>query len=96
LHTQIGSIYDQTGGCGDIGCGSTNYNIHDNKITASNTGIEIMKGAASNIIESNTINGVSTGRAIVVDGSATSNNIIKNNQVSNAKYSISLTGGNIN
>ena len=35
-------------------------------------------------------------RGIVVDGSKTSNNIFKDNHISNAKYSIRVTGGNIN
>ena len=68
LYTQIGSDYDNDGVCGSIGCGSTSNNIHDNKITASSTGIEVRGGVASNTFESNTINGASTGRGIVVDG----------------------------
>ncbi len=35
-------------------------------------------------------------RGIVVDGSKTSNNIFKDNHISNAKYSVRVTGGNIN
>ena len=44
----------------------------------------------------NTINGANGDRGIVVDGSKTSNNIFKDNHISNAKYSIRVTGGNTN
>ena len=96
LYTQIGSDYDKTGGCGSIGCGSSNNNVHDNKITASSTGIEVRDGAASNNFESNTINGASTGRGIVVEGATTSDNVFKSNHVTSASYGMKLTSGNTN
>ena len=96
MYTQIGSDYDNDGVCGSIGCGSTNNNVHDNKITASSTGIEVRDGATSNTFESNTINGASTGRGIVVEGATTSDNVFKSNHISSASYGMRLTSGNTN
>ena len=94
LYTQLGSAYETNGGCGTMGCGSTNNNIHDNKITASSTGIEVRDGASSNTFESNTINGASTGRAIVVEDSISTANIFKTNKISSAATGMKVTVSN--
>jgi mannuronan 5-epimerase len=94
LETQIGSSFDKDNRCGDIGCVSINNNVHHNNIKASSIGIILKDGASTNTIASNTIDGPNGDRAIVVDGSKTSGNIFRDNHVSNAKYSIRLTGGN--
>ena len=59
-------------------------------------GLWAKNGASSNTFAANTINGANGDRGIVVDGSKTSNNIFKDNHISNAKYSVRVTGGNIN
>ena len=80
----------------ETGSKTINNNIHNNNIKASNTGIEVRDGASTNSITSNTIDGLGTGRGIVVKGSTTSGNVISDNHFSNAKYGISLSAGNIN
>jgi mannuronan 5-epimerase len=94
LETQIGSSFDRDNLCGDIGCVSINNNVHHNNIKASIIGIILKDGASTNTIASNTIDGPNGDRGIVVDGSKTSDNIFRDNHISNAKYSIRLTGGN--
>ncbi len=80
----------------ESGKNTINNNIHDNNIEASYTGIEVRDGASTNSLVHNTINGLGTGRGIVVKGSTTSGNIVNDNYISNARYPISLTSGNIN
>ena len=80
----------------ESGSKTINNNIHHNNIKASNIGIQVRDGASTNSLTSNTIDGLGTGRGIVVKGSTTSSNVISDNYFSNAKYPISLSGGNIN
>jgi parallel beta-helix repeat protein len=94
LETQIGSSYDRDNRCGSVGCVSINNNVHHNNIKASSIGIILKEGASTNTIASNTIDGPNGDRGIVVDGSKTSDNIFRDNHISNAKYSIRLIGGN--
>jgi parallel beta-helix repeat protein len=94
LETQIGSSFDRDGRCGSIGCVTKNNNVHHNNIKASSIGIIVEKGASTNTIATNTIDGPNGDRGIVVDGSKTTGNIFKDNHFKNAKYSIRLTGGN--
>ena len=96
IETDIGSSYERDGRCGSIGCVSINNNIHHNRIKASIMGIYVKNGASSNTFAANTIDAANGDRGIVVDGSKTSNNIFKDNHISNAKYPIRVTGGNTN
>ena len=84
------------GRCVPYGCVSINNNVHDNNIKATSIGLWAKNGASSNTFAANTINGANGDRGIVVDGSKTSNNIFKDNHISNAKYSVRVTGGNTN
>ena len=96
FETQIGSVFDDDGRCVPYGCVSINNNVHDNNIKATSIGLWAKNGASSNTFAANTINGANGDRGIVVDGSKTSNNIFKDNHISNAKYSVRVTGGNTN
>ena len=96
FETQIGSVFDRDGRCVPYGCVSINNNVHDNRIKATSIGLWAKNGASSNTFAANTIDGLNGDREIVVDGSKTSNNIFKDNHISNAKYSIRVTGGNTN
>jgi mannuronan 5-epimerase len=96
IDTEIGSSFDSDGSCGSIGCVSISNDIHHNTIKASNIGILLQEGASSNTITSNTLDGPNGDRGIVVDGSKTSGNVFSDNHISNTKYPIRLTGGNIN
>lgn len=96
FETQIGSSFDKDGRCGSIGCVSINNNVHDNHIKATSIGLWAKNGASSNVFSANTIDGTNGDRGIVVDGSTTSNNVFSDNHISNAKYSIRITGGNTN
>lgn len=91
IHQQVGDSR-----CGGTGCLSVNNYVHHNGIKASSIGIWILQGASSNIISSNTIDVSNGNRGIVVDGSKTNGNVFSDNHISNAEYSIRLTGGNIN
>ena len=79
-----------------IGCVSKNNYVHDNHIKATSIGLWAKNGASSNTFAANTVDGANGDRGIVVDGSKTSNNIFRDNHISNAKYPIRVTGGNIN
>jgi Periplasmic copper-binding protein (NosD) len=96
IETDIGSIYEKDGRCGTIGCVSINNYIHDNHIKAGIIGIFVKNGASSNTFAANTIDAPNGDRGIVVDGSKTANNIFRDNHISNAKYPMGVTGGNIN
>ena len=96
IETQVGSTYDEDGRCGTIGCVSKNNYVHDNHIKATSIGLWAKNGASSNTFAANTVDGANGDRGIVVDGSKTSNNIFRDNHISNAKYPIRVTGGNIN
>jgi mannuronan 5-epimerase len=96
FETQIGSVFDRDGRCVPYGCVSINNSVHNNNIKATSIGLWAKDGASSNTFAANTINGANGDRGIVVDGSKTSNNIFKDNHISNAKYSVRVTGGNTN
>jgi hypothetical protein len=96
IETDIGSVYEKDGRCGSIGCVSINNYIHDNHIKATIIGLLAKNGASSNTFAANTIDATNGDRGIVVDGSKTSNNIFRDNHISNTKYPIRVTGGNIN
>ena len=95
FETQVGSVFDRDGRCVPYGCVSIYNNVHHNSIKATSIGLWAKNGASSNTFADNTIDGLNGDRGIVVDGSKTSNNLFKDNHVSNAKYSIRVTGGNI-
>ena len=96
FETQIGSSFDEDGRCVPYGCVSINNQVHDNHIKATSIGLWAKNGASSNTFSMNTIDGPNGDRGIVVDGPTTSNNVFSDNHISNAKYSIRITGGNTN
>ncbi|HEY7111278.1 MAG TPA: right-handed parallel beta-helix repeat-containing protein [Nitrososphaeraceae archaeon] len=96
FETQIGSSFDEDGRCVPYGCVSINNQVYDNRIKATSIGLWAKNGASSNTFSRNTIDGPNGDRGIVVDGPTTSNNVFSDNHISNARYSVRITGGNTN
>jgi mannuronan 5-epimerase len=85
IYTQIGSSFDTDNRCGDIPhCISTTNNIHNNTIQSSSIGIHIKDGATTNTLTSNTINAGTNGSGIIIEGSNSKGNIVKDNHINAA------------
>ena len=97
FETQIGSVFDRDGRCG-----AYRMCFYQQPVSTTIISERLILDCGLRMVHHlihfahNTINGANGDRGIVVDGSKTSNNIFKDNHISNAKYSIRVTGGNTN